>query len=175
LVTTVVPATLLLMFGRLLLLFVVLPLTDLVLLLVLARYTGVPVTLGLVFLTGLAGAWMARRQWHLLLARSRIRIEQQELPAELVTDGFLILLGGCLLIAPGVLTDLAGLALMFPATRRWFRRRGAEWVRGRLQVAARQLGPEFNANTVDGTARENPTARTPEKNAGPATGRIHRG
>ncbi len=161
------------MIGRLLLLFVVLPLTDLVLLLVLARYTGVLVTLGLVLVTGLAGAWMARRQWHLLLARSRIRIEQQELPAELVTDGFLILLGGCLLIAPGVLTDFAGLALMVPAVRRWFRRRGAEWVRGRLQIAARQLGPELTANTVDGAARETPATGWPANEAGPAAGRVH--
>lgn len=161
------------MFGRFLLLLIAVPFVDLALLLYLAQYTGAPFAVGLVLVTGLAGVWLARRQWHWLLKRSRSRIEQQELPAELIADGFLILLGGCLLVAPGVLTDIAGLALMLPAGRRWFRNRGAAWVRERLKMAARPLDAFPGSGTVDGSARETPPNGRTGKPAPPLVGRLH--
>ncbi len=159
------------MFARLFLLFVAVPLTDLVLLLMLARLTSVWVTLAVVVVTGAVGAWFARRQWHWLLERSRSRMANHELPAEVVTDGFLILIGAVLLITPGILTDLAGFTLMLPRWRAWYRKIGKNWVSQRLTVFRMQAEEYSRAEgqtgyreaeqdhgtrsgVVDGTARE---------------------
>ena len=39
-------------------------------------------------------------------------------PQEEIFDGVLILIAGALLITPGVLTDITGFLIVFPATRR---------------------------------------------------------
>jgi UPF0716 protein FxsA len=38
-------------------------------------------------------------------------------------DGASVLLGGAFLLTPGILTDLAGLALLLPPSRRWIQGR----------------------------------------------------
>jgi UPF0716 family protein affecting phage T7 exclusion len=48
------------------------------------------------------------------------------MPAEGVVGGLLMLIGGVMLITPGVLTDATGLLLLLPPTRRWIAER---WVR----------------------------------------------
>ncbi len=146
------------MFARLLLLFIALPLTDLVLLLILARYTGVWTTVSIVLITGVTGAWFARKQWQWLLDRTRSRMQQREVPAELFSDGFMILLGACLLIAPGILTDLLGFSMLIPGCRTWYRNRMSAWIRDKVQIV--QVGGSGSSldrpEVVDGTARETP-------------------
>ena len=39
-------------------------------------------------------------------------------PGQALQDGIAVLVGGAFLVTPGILTDLAGLALLFPPTRR---------------------------------------------------------
>jgi len=145
------------MFARLLLLFIALPLTDLVLLLILSKYTGVPVTIMIVVVTGVTGAWFARKQWQWLLDRTRARLHQREIPAELFSDGFMILLGACLLITPGLLTDLAGFSMLIPRCRQWYRSRLNSWIREKVQVVqvGGRPGPD-RPEVVEGTARETP-------------------
>jgi UPF0716 protein FxsA len=52
-------------------------------------------------------------------------------PAGRLVEGALVLVGGILLITPGVLTDLTGIALLVPPIRRWLAPRVvaalAEW------------------------------------------------
>lgn len=127
-------------------------------LLLLSRYTGFWATLGLVLGTGVFGAWLARRQWRWLLQRTQSRIQQQELPQELVTDGLMILMGACLLVTPGILTDLLGLTLMVPVVRSWLRKVAGEWIRGHVVVLAPPPGnPPGPPDVVDGKARRTPT------------------
>jgi len=64
---------------------------------------------------------------------------RQQLPKDGVIDGLLIFVGGIMLITPGILTDIAGLSMVMPPTRRviagvvraWFERQIAT---GRVQV-----------------------------------------
>ena len=148
------------MFARLLLLFIGLPLADLVLLLILSKYTGVWTTISIVVVTGVTGALFARRQWRWLLERTRSRMHQNEVPSELFSDGFMILLGACLLITPGLLTDLIGFSMLIPRCRKWYRDRMKSWIRDKVQVVQMGGQPAENrdvsSDTVDGTARETP-------------------
>jgi UPF0716 protein FxsA len=99
-------------------LFIVVPLIEALLLARIGDAIGWTNTIALVIGTGIVGAWLfkleggrAWREWQGTLARG-------EAPREGVLGGVLLLLGGALLITPGVITDVCGLLLLLPPTRR---------------------------------------------------------
>lgn len=98
-------------------LFVGLPLLDVVLLTFLGTKVGLLETVVLVVVSGVVGAWLAKSQglrvWHGIqrdLAEGRV-------PAQGLMDSVIILIAGGMLMAPGFITDLLGLALLLPAVR----------------------------------------------------------
>ncbi len=110
------------MFFRLFLLFTAVPLLELMILIELGSTFGLAPTIGLVLLTGAIGAWAARAQGFYVLSRIQDELGQNRLPAAQLVDGAMVLVGGVLLITPGLLTDLTGFALMVPAIRAVIRR-----------------------------------------------------
>jgi UPF0716 protein FxsA len=116
------------------LLFTLVPLVELALLFWIAQHTGWAFTLGLVILTGMVGAWLARREGLRCWLEVQRRLAQGELPAEPLLDGLMILVAGAVLITPGVLTDLAGFALLVPPIRRRVRGYLAKRFKGRIAV-----------------------------------------
>jgi len=114
------------MFFRLLLILTIIPLTELMLLLRLADAFSWQSTLALVVLTGVLGAWLARRQGIRTLARIQSELASGTLPADALIDGALILVAGLVLVTPGILTDIFGFALLIPPIRGWLKRRVAE-------------------------------------------------
>jgi UPF0716 protein FxsA len=98
-------------------LFIVLPLLELFLLVRVGRVVGFAPTVAFVLAMGVLGAAVAQsqgrrvwRQWQEALAAGRV-------PEEGIIGGVLALFGAVLLITPGVLTDLLGLALLIPVLR----------------------------------------------------------
>ena len=132
--------------GRLFLLFTVVPLIELYLLVSIGRVLGTAPTILLVLFTGAVGAWFTRLEGARVIQRWQEAMARQQLPKDGLVDGHLIFVGGVLLITPGVLTDVAGLSMVMPLTRRpiaamlrrWFERQVAT---GRVQVYA----PGYNA------------------------------
>jgi UPF0716 protein FxsA len=120
------------MLFRLFLLFTLIPLVELILLVWIALQTNWMVTLAMIFLPGLLGAWLARREGLRCLREVRRQVLQGELPSGTLLEGLLILVAGALLITPGVLTDLAGFALLIPPVRR----RVGRWLTERLRARA---------------------------------------
>jgi UPF0716 protein FxsA len=126
--------------------FTVIPLVELYLLLAMGRQFGFWPTLGSVLLTGLLGTVLARREGVRVLREWQRSLSQGRVPEEGILGGVLVLVGGVLLVAPGVLTDVTGLLLLFPPTRRlvaagvrrMLERRVAS---GRLRVTTFQAGP----------------------------------
>ena len=108
--------------GRLLILFIVVPVVELVLLIEIGQRVGTVATIGLIMGTGIAGASLARQQGISTLARLRKDLDTGQLPAEPIVDGGLILLAAAVLITPGVLTDLVGFLCLVPACRRVLKR-----------------------------------------------------
>jgi len=126
---------------RLFLLFTVVPLVELYLLIAIGRILGPVPTIGLVLLTGALGAWFARLEGARVIQRWQEAVARQELPKDGVIDGLLIFIGGLLLITPGILTDIAGLSMVMPPTRRVIARMVRAWLErqiaaGRVQVYA---------------------------------------
>lgn len=120
------------MFGRLFLLFTLGPLIELALLLYFADTFGWRATLVTVVATGLLGAWLVRREGWRAWERIQRDLNEGRMPTNSMIDGLMIFAGGVLLITPGVLSDLLGLALVFPPTRALIRR----YVRRRFEVRA---------------------------------------
>ena len=119
------------MLVRMLLLFVLFPLADLVLLLIITKMTSVWLTIGLVIVAGIVGIWLARRQWQQIGIRARERLAQDQLPGELASDAIIVLMAAVLLITPGLMTDVIGISLLIPACRRWYKIKSLNWLKKR--------------------------------------------
>lgn len=127
----------------LLLAFVVVPVVELVILVELGRYIGTLRTVGLVVATGITGVALAQFQGFGVLSRMKSELLQGRFPGEPLLDGLLVLAGALLLVTPGLLTDLAGLAMLFPPTRvpikGWLKRKIRRMIdRGEMNVFIRR-------------------------------------
>lgn len=127
------------MLIRLVLLFTVVPLVELTILVQLGRWMGLGATVALVLATGIAGAWLARWQGVAVLRRIQGDLAEGRMPAGALLDGALILAAGAVLLTPGLLTDLVGLALLVPPLRALVRRRIGDALRRRMQTGAAQV------------------------------------
>lgn len=121
------------MFAKLFVLFVAVPVIELFILVQLGTWAGVWITLALVLATGLLGAALAKRQGGLVLRAIRHDLAGGRVPAEHLLDGLLILIGGVLLLTPGLLTDLTGALLMLPPTRTRMKAAIRRWLEARIR------------------------------------------
>ena len=132
--------------AALLALFVIVPIVELFLLIEIGRIIGTPMTLALIFVTGVLGAALARHQGVSAWRRAREQLASGEMPADALGDGAMILVAGAVLMTPGVLTDLFGFSLLIPACRRWIKRR----VRQRFERAVEQGRVKVSMSGVSG-------------------------
>ena len=103
--------------GRLLLLFIALPAIELALLIEIGQRIGTLETLGLIVVTGIVGASMARSQGLRVIANVQKQLGRGEMPADSLVDGLMILIASALLVTPGILTDAFGFLCLVPAFR----------------------------------------------------------
>lgn len=101
----------------LVLLFLVAPLVELAVIVQVAGAVGVLNTIGLLIAVSIAGAWLAKREGLVTLRRIQLALGRGEIPSREVADGALILMAGALMIAPGFISDVVALLLLFPPTR----------------------------------------------------------
>lgn len=113
------------MFLKLLLLFIITPILEMAVLIELGKLIGTWQTIGIVVITGIIGASLAKSQGFLVYINIRNSLYRGELPHNHLIEGLLILIGGALLITPGILTDFAGFMFVVPWTRKLIR----EWVK----------------------------------------------
>jgi UPF0716 protein FxsA len=123
------------MFLKLLILFIVIPIIEIAILVKIGTLLGFWPTILIVIATGILGAILARIQGFLVLRRIRIELQMGRMPAEELIDGLLILIGGILLLTPGLLTDLIGFLMLIQWSRKlfkeWLGKRFKQWVKSR--------------------------------------------
>jgi len=105
------------MWIRLLLLFTVVPVVELWLLLRIGGWLGAWATVGLVVLTGVVGATLARREGVHAWAAVQSELTAGRLPGRKLLEALLVLFAGIVLVTPGVLTDAVGLLLLVRPVR----------------------------------------------------------
>lgn len=100
--------------------FTVVPALELYLLIQAGEVIGAWETVWLVILTGVVGAHMARSQGLSIWLNTQKQMQTGQLPADNIIQGFLVFVGGLLLITPGFITDIIGLSFVFPVSRKFF-------------------------------------------------------
>lgn len=106
-----------LMFKKLLLIFIVVPLLELYILIKIGQLLGAEVTITLVLVTGILGAIFVRAQGFSLIRQVKQDLNEGKLPHKRLLEGVCILASGLFLLTPGLLTDLAGFMLLIPPLR----------------------------------------------------------
>ena len=113
--------------GLLFLLFIFVPIIEIYFLIQVGGVIGAIPTIGLVIFTALLGAMLVRFQGMTTLQRTRVSMEQGQVPALEMLEGVLLLFAGLLLMTPGFFTDGISFAFLIPPLRqaliRWFIRR----------------------------------------------------
>lgn len=136
------------MFARLLTLFIVLPLVELTLMMMLASYTDSwLIPLLFVIGTGMVGSWLARQQGFAIYQQIQRELAAGRMPTDAMIDGVMIFLAGILLISPGVLSDLFGITLFIPPLRRFYRRQLVAWFHRTFKVSAMPMPGGDRAGT----------------------------
>ncbi len=143
------------------LLFLLVPLIEIGVFIEVGGWIGLLPTLGLILLTAVLGTWQLRAQGLSTLARARQQMEQGQLPAQELYDGFCLIIAGALLLTPGFVTDAVGFALFVPAFRRLLRQVIARRIRLRTEVRMRRQHGRGSTTIIDGEFREVPEDHDP--------------
>lgn len=106
------------------LLFVLFPILELFVLIWVGSEIGALPTVCLVLLTAVTGIYLLRRQSRGTAQRAQSRLQVGQVPAQELMEGFLIGVGGVLLLCPGFITDALALVVLVP----WTRRRVMRWL-----------------------------------------------
>ena len=104
--------------AKLLMLFILVPATELVLLIEVGSRIGTVNTVLIIVATGVLGVSLASRQGLGVLRQIQAETAVGRMPGGAIVDGLLILIAGIVLMTPGLLTDIAGFLCLIPATRR---------------------------------------------------------
>ncbi|MDP8264289.1 MAG: FxsA family protein [Candidatus Aceula lacicola] len=105
------------MFLYLILLFTIIPATELFIFIKLGESLGILNTLVLIIGTGVLGAYIARMEGFRVVQNIQTELNGGRMPTEHMIDGVMIFIGGILLLTPGLLTDITGFFLLIPLTR----------------------------------------------------------
>lgn len=135
------------MLLRLFLLFTIIPLAELWLLLWFSSLTSPVVTFGLVLVTGILGAWLARKQGSQAWRKIQQHMVQGQPPTGVLLDGLMILIAGAFLITPGIMTDMVGFALLIPPVRELLKVRVGEWLKQRALMQVRSQNTFYTSAT----------------------------
>lgn len=116
----------------LLALIIIVPALEISVLIFSGKTLGIPITLLLIVLTGVIGAWLAKKQGLETLRRAQQQMNYGQVPGEAIIDGICILIGAVLLLTPGYISDLTGFFLLIPATRNYIKPFIVNWIRRRM-------------------------------------------
>jgi UPF0716 protein FxsA len=146
----------------LIVIFIAVPLAELYVILKVAdSLLGWPLTIALLAADSLLGSWLLRSQGRAVWNRFNEATRAGRVPHSEVIDGVLVIFGGAFLITPGFITDVIGLILLVPPTRRVVRRLARRTIERRTLGAvpgpagrARPRRESVTDYDVEGTASE---------------------
>lgn len=86
----------------------------------------------LILLSGIVGIALAKQQGYETWVKARQSINNHQVPTEQIIDSICILVGAVLLFAPGFITDIFGILLVLPLTRKPFKFAFLAWVQRKI-------------------------------------------
>ena len=121
------------------LLMLLLPVVEIYILVAIGHATSFWVPFAIVIGSMIIGTTVARHEGLRVLERIREDMNARRMPADSIVDAFLILIAGMLLIFPGVLTDIVGIALLIRPLRSLMKRGAKAGCGGMSKFAWRVL------------------------------------
>ncbi|MGY0235699.1 FxsA family protein [Longispora urticae] len=115
---------------------IIVPVVEIAALVAVGQVIGLGWTLLLVLATSALGGWLLRREGGRAWRAVQTDVQEGRAPGRHATDGFLVFVGGVLMLVPGFVSDLFGMLMIAPPTRGLFR--------GLVErVATRRLDPRL--------------------------------
>ncbi|MCZ2257991.1 FxsA family protein [Sporosarcina sp. G11-34] len=108
--------------------FIGIPTAELALLIYSGQSIGLLPTITIILITGIGGAYFAKRQGVKAWNEMRRRMSTMETPGDALIDSVCIFAGGLLLIMPGFITDFFGILLLFKWPRNVIRPFIHRWI-----------------------------------------------
>jgi UPF0716 protein FxsA len=149
----------------LLVLFIVVPLVEIYVIIQVGQAIGALWTVLLLVADSILGSMLMRSQSRSAWRRFQVAVAESRVPARETLDGILVIFGGALLLTPGFVTDIFGLAFLLPPTRAVVRGLLVRNFAARMFLAA--TGPRSRRRggrqdyDVEGTAVEREQERLP--------------
>ncbi len=122
--------------SKLIPLFIIMPLVELAILIQVGKWIGAWETIGLVVITGILGAVLAQMEGLRIWGALQAELMQGKMPTNRLIDGVMILVGGILLLTPGIITDILGFTLILPFTRPFYR----NWLKKKFEGRVKSVG-----------------------------------
>ena len=99
---------------------ILIPIIEIYLFIKIGSQIGALTTISLIFLTAFVGVFYARYEGFNTLKSGVSQIIRNELPIYEIVSGAALAFAALLLIIPGFATDMLGLLIIFPPTRKFF-------------------------------------------------------
>lgn len=119
----------------LLVLLIAVPIAEIWLLIQVGQVIGAGWTILILIAEAALGAWLVRREGARTWTALQKTFEARRMPTAELANAALVLVGGCLLLFPGFLTDVVGLFFLLPFTRPWARHLLGLIIAGRIRRA----------------------------------------
>ena len=136
--------------GLLLLLW---PALEILVVIVVAQQIGVLLTFLLLIVGWPIGIWAMRSQGRVAMRHLAAAVAEQRPPGREVLNGALVLIGGLLLMIPGLITDVVGILCLLPPTRAGIRGLLVRNLQSRLLTQAFRVTGAYPYD-VDSTATD---------------------
>ncbi len=120
-------------FTKLLILFVIVPVTELYILIEVGKKIGSLTTIGIIILTGIIGAYLVKGQGFMILKKIQNDLNEGIMPGDSLIQGAIILAGGILLLTPGFVTDIIGFIFLIPVSRNIVKKYLLKWLKGKIK------------------------------------------
>lgn len=114
--------------------FIVVPILEIYVLIQVGQVIGAWWTILLLIASGFLGSYLVKREGSRAWWALQDALRAGRVPAKELADGALILIGGTLLLTPGFLSDVVGMAVILPLTRPLARRLLTRVITRRLVV-----------------------------------------
>jgi len=99
------------------LLFIAIPLIEVILFITIGKYIGLWNTIFIIILTAIIGAILVKSQGISILNKALEEVRLNKVPIQSIFEGIVIFIAGAFLLTPGFLTDTLGCVLLIPKTR----------------------------------------------------------
>lgn len=142
------------MTGLLAALFIIVPIAEIYLIIEVGSVLGTLPTIGLIALTAIAGASLARHQGISAMQKVKRSMAQGRAVGTSMVEAALVLAAAVTMLTPGFITDITGLALLLPPIRA----RVARHIAKRLESRMHEGGSGF---VVHGPGMGMPFAEPP--------------